>query len=167
MTWTLRLAVLGILVYAASETWKLKTAPRLYDRTNDPLYTFASEEKSGLMAASAGFHLAQLFSRRPVLLNGGALDTLSYAPEGALAMDRILRDVYGLDLLHPPPDVNPGAGLIPDGFNRQVWQGFSREQWQAIRRTYNVTQVLTDTSYNLQLPVAAQSHFVRLYQIPE
>jgi hypothetical protein len=164
VAWTLTLAVFGVLGYAASQTWTLRA--RLLDWTSEPVFIVASQEQTGFLASSSAFHLAQLFSRRPVLINGGALDTLSYAPEGGPAMDRILRDVYGFDLLHPPAGVSPGGGAIPDAINRPVWESFSREQWQAIRRTYDVTQVLTDTSYELKLPVAAQSRNVRLYEIP-
>jgi hypothetical protein len=162
-----RVGVIAVAAYAASRVWDLRTRPALYDWTNEPLFALASAETRGLVAADSSFHLAQLFTRRPVLLNAGALDTLSYAPESAPAMDRLLRDVYGLDLLNPPATVAPGQGRIPDDFNRRVWEGYSRSRWQEIRRRHNVTQVLTHAGYDLDLPIAAQSRSVRLYVIPE
>jgi hypothetical protein len=165
--WAARVAVLAIAAYAASKTWSLRQRPALYDRTNDTLFALAAQDATGLIATDGSFHLAQLLTRRPVLINAGALDTLSYAPESALAMNRILLDVYELDLLKPPAGIAPGQGLIPDDFNKPVWERYSREKWQEIRRTYNVTQVLTRASYDLDLPVEAQVRGVRLYSIPE
>jgi hypothetical protein len=105
-------------------------------------------------------------TRRPVLLNSGALDTLSYAPESGPSMYRILKDVYNIDLLHPPVHVAPGLSAIPHGFNRPVWESFSPEKWREIRKQYNVTQVLAETTYELNLPVAAQFRSFKLYNIP-
>jgi hypothetical protein len=167
LRWAAHVAVLAIASYAASETWSLRQRPALYDRTNDTLFALAAQNTTGLIATDGSFHLAQLFTRRPVLINAGALDTLSYAPEGALEMNRILLDVYELDLLKPPAGIAPGQGLIPDDFNKPVWERYSREKWQEIRRIYNVTQVLTRASYDLDLPVEAQVRGVRLYSIPD
>ena len=165
--WASHVVVLAIAAYATSKTWSLRQRPALYDRTNDTLYALAAQDATGLIATDGSFHLAQLVTRRPILINAGALDTLSYAPESALEMNRILLDVYGLDLLEPPAGIVPGQGLIPDDFNKPVWERYSREKWQEIRRTYNVTQVLTRATYELDLPVEAQVRGVRLYSIPE
>jgi hypothetical protein len=81
-------------------------------------------------------------------------------------MHRILQDVYGIDLLDPP-DADVGAGVIPAGINRAVWEGYSRDRWREIRRTYHVTQVLTDQGWRLDLPLIVQSRRLRLYEIPE
>jgi hypothetical protein len=164
--WAARIGVLAIAGYAAARTWDLSTRPALYDHTNDPMFAIASKETEGLLAADSSFHLAQLFTRRPLVLNAGALDTVSYAPASAPALDRLLQDVYGLDLRHPPPGIAPGQGRIPDDFNKRVWEGFSREQWREIRRAHHVTQVLTHASVDLDLPIAAQSRSSRLYLIP-
>jgi hypothetical protein len=151
------------MVFAAVQSWKLQSRVTLYDRTNDPVF---AQESRGLLAAGGSFHLAQLLARRPTLLNVAALDALPYAPESAPAMDRILRDVYDVDLFSPPREIPRGTGAIPDDFNRRVWEGYGRAKWQEIRRTYQVTQVLT-SDYELDLPVIAQSRGARLYSIPD
>ena len=51
--------------------------------------------------------------------------------------------------------------------NRAVWQRYTREKWLAIGREYHVTQVLTRSDYMLDLPVAAQTEYLRLYRIPQ
>jgi hypothetical protein len=81
-------------------------------------------------------------------------------------MQRILRDVYGLDMFNPPPDAI-GAGRIPLQAHRKTWEAFPPEKWRAIRRDFGVTQVLAYSDWSLQLPVASQSRRLLLYDIPE
>ena len=68
------------------------TSPRLPPRQN------------GLLLTGGSLHLIQFRTRRPVLLDGGGLDALPYAPESGPEMQRVLLDVYGIDLLNPPPE---------------------------------------------------------------
>jgi hypothetical protein len=162
-----RLAVLAICAVAALFTWQIRHAPQLFDRTNQAVFKVASEDRSGLIATGSAYSLIQLRTRRPVLLDSGALDTLSYAPESGPEMARILRDVYDLDLLHPPAGFRRGSAAIPPDHNKRVWEGFTLERWREIRRTWGVTQVLTSADHELRLPVAAQIESYRLYRIPE
>ena len=136
------------------------------DRTNDPFFAAVAAEPNGLVATGGSFHLVQLYTRRPILLDGGALDSLPYAAESGPAMERILGEVYGIDFFNPPGEAK-GAGAIPPRINRPVWEGYSREKWLAIGRTFNVTQVLTRGDWTLDLPVAAENQWLRLYRIPK
>ena len=88
-------------------------------------------EGRGLLLTGGDLHLVQLRTRRPVLLDGGGLDALPYAIESAPEMDRILREVYGVDLLSPPEEAR-FRGSIPPEFTRAVWQSYTREQWEAL-----------------------------------
>ncbi len=81
-------------------------------------------------------------------------------------MNRILRDVYAVDLLNPPEE-GRWTGSIPPATNRRAWERYSRRRWEEIRRTYNVTQVLTEGEWVLDLPVVAQTQDFRLYEIPD
>jgi hypothetical protein len=123
-------------------------------------------ETQGLVATGGSLHLIQLQSRRPVLLDGGGLDGLPYAPESGPEMRRVLADVYGLDLMNPPEEARH-SGVVPDDFNKEVWAGYSRERWRQIRRTHNVTQVVTRTDWTLDLPLVTENGDLRLYRIPE
>jgi hypothetical protein len=120
----------------------------------------------GLLLTGGNLHLVQLRTRRPVLLDGGGLDALPYAPESGPQMVRILRDVYGIDFFDPPEEAR-GIGMVPNGFNYMAWQGYPRDKWREIRRTYGVTQVLTYAQWTLDLPVAARNAVHVLYDIPE
>jgi hypothetical protein len=157
----------AVLIWAVALTWASPSPESLFlDRTNDPLFAAAAADTKGLIVTSGSFHLVQLYTRRPVLIDGGGLDSLPYAPESGPAMDQILRDVYDIDLFHPPIEAK-GAGVIPHIVNQRAWEKFSRERWLAIGRKYNVTQVLARSDYILDLPVAAENPSLRLYRIPE
>jgi hypothetical protein len=80
-------------------------------------------------------------------------------------MHRILLDVYGVDLFRPPPE--PLWGVVPHETNKAVWERYTRGRWQEIGEAYNVTQVLTYDTWTLDLPVTAQRHGLRLFEIPD
>lgn len=120
----------------------------------------------GLLLTGGDLFLVQLRSRRPVLIDGGGLDALPYSLEAAPAMDRILRDVYGIDLFHPPLEAR-GGGRVPPAANRAAWEHYSLDQWREIRRRYHVTQVLSNADWRLDLPPVALSLGLKLNEIPE
>jgi hypothetical protein len=120
----------------------------------------------GLLLTGGDLHLIQLRTRRPVLIDGGGLDALPYSLEAAPEMERILREVYGIDLFHPPREAR-GGGRVPQSANRQVWERYSLEQWREIRRRYHVTQVLSNADWRLDLPPLALSRWLKLNEIPE
>jgi hypothetical protein len=136
----------------------------LRDRTNDLLFGTVSRGK-GILLTGGDLHLIQLRTRRPVLLAGGGLDGLAYSLQAAPAMDRILKDVYGVDLFNAPEEAR-FRGTVPPEFNRRVWQGYSTDRWREIKAEYNVTQVLVPSDWALELPITAQSRRYLLYDIP-
>ena len=110
--------------------------------------------------------LLQLRTRRPVLIDGGGLDGLVYAAESTPAVDRVLRDVYGVDLRHPPEEARHG-GRVPVNANRAVWEAYTYDRWREIARSYGITQVITHAQWQLDLPVVARSPGFALYAIPK
>jgi hypothetical protein len=133
-------------------------ALKFRDRTHDPVFAAASAA-DGLLLTANGVRLAQLKTRRPVLLDTSGFDGLPYSLEAAPRMIHILRDVYEIDLLTAPTEP-------PVESNRRAWERYSLERWQEIGRTYGVTQVLTLRDWRLRLPVAVETADLRLYQIP-
>jgi hypothetical protein len=155
--------LLTILAITGSD--RFQAGPDLRsDWTTDPLLA-ETARGSGPLLTGGSLFLVQLRTRRPVLLDGGALDTLPYAIEAGPAMDRILRDVYGIDLFNPPPEAR-NSGTVPPEANRQFWSAFSRVRWQEIGREYGVKQVLTPARWKLDLPLVASSNEFDLYEIP-
>jgi hypothetical protein len=172
----LRVATMGLrgltlttLVFVGVITWRLSyRPPELYrDWTNDPFFAAVANERRGFVVTGGSFQLLQLVTRRPVLIDSGGLDALPYALETGPRVDEILREVYGLDFFHPPPEAK-GGGVVPALFNKGVWERYSRSKWEEIGRRFDVTQVVTSSDWNLDLPVSAQSQTfrLRLYEIP-
>lgn len=135
------------------------------DQVNDAVFA-AARRAPGLLLTGGDLQLIQLRTRRAVLIDGGGLDGLVYAPESAPAVDRVLRDVYGVDVRHPPEEARDG-GRVPVNANRAVWEQYTYGRWQEIGRSYGITQVVTHPHWQLQLPVVASSPGYRLYAIPE
>jgi hypothetical protein len=155
--------LLAILAIAESDRFQAGREV-MSDWTTDPLLA-ETARGSGPLLTGGSLFLVQLRTRRPVLLDGGTLDTLPYAIEAGPAMDRILRDVYGIDLFNPPPEAR-NSGAVPPEANRQFWSAFSRVRWQEIGREYGVKQVLTPSRWKLDLPLVASSDEFDLYEIP-
>jgi hypothetical protein len=169
----LALALHGVAMAAAVAAlvivWR-QPAPRMprqtifVDRSNDPLWKIASES-DGLLLTGGSLHLVQLRTRRPVLLDGGGLDGITYAVAAAPETERILREVYGIDYFHPPAEALR-TGVVPRTANKRVWESYDLERWRAIKRAYSVSEVLTYNDWTLDLPVLAQNRELRLYSIP-
>jgi hypothetical protein len=162
-----RLASVGVLAIAFGLVWRVESSPSVFrDRTNDSFYFAVAADRRGLTVTAGTFQLVQLYTRRPVLIDSGALDTMAYAPESGPALAQILRDVYGIDFFNPPPAVRSSSAVSHD-ISKQVWAHYTTDQWRALRRTYNVSQVVTREDYELDLPIAERRHGLRLYRIPD
>ena len=159
------IAVLGVVVLMTLHQHAERSGAHFNDRTNDVFFADVAAGP-GVLLVAGDLHLVQLRTRRPVLIDTGALDTVMYSLDTGAAMQRMLREIYGLDLFNPPPDA-VGAGRIPALSHRDTWESYSREQWSAIRREFGVSQVLAYSDWALQLPVASQSRRLLLYDIPE
>jgi hypothetical protein len=126
----------------------------------------AATHGSGPLLTGGDLFMIQLRTRRPVVLDGGALDVLPYAVESGPEMDRVLRGVYGIDLFNPPAEAR-GGGRVPAGANRQVWTALSRDRWRQLAREYGFRQVLTPAGWTLDLPIVASSPAFVLYAIAD
>jgi hypothetical protein len=135
------------------------------DRTNNTVLAAASTSP-GLLLTMGDAHLMQLRTRRPMLVDTGALDTIPYTPGSGPMLYRILRDIYGVDLFNPPPELH-GAGRLTEGVHRQRWERYTSQEWRSIRGTYHVTQVLTRADWQLDLPIVAGDRRYLLYAIPD
>ena len=158
------LILLAIVVLMTLHQHADQSGAYFADRTNDVFFADVAA-RPGVLLVAGDLHLIQLRTRRPVLLDTGALDTVMYSLDTGGAMQRMLREIYGLDLFNPPPDA-VGAGRIPALSHRKTWEGYSPETWRAIGRDFGVTQVLAYPDWALQLPVASQSRRLLLYDIP-
>ena len=161
-------SLLIVLLGAMVLLWQWPARPPhtiFVDRTTSPALAQVAKG-SGLLLTGGDMQLIQIRTRRPVLINGGGLDGLPYALESGPALERILRDVYAIDLFNPPEEAR-GLGAIPNEVNLAAWQRFSPEQWRQIRHAYHVTQVMTPPRWELALPVVVDDAGFVLYDLPD
>jgi hypothetical protein len=121
----------------------------------------------GMLLTGSDLFLVQLKTGRPVLFCGGAVDMLPYVPEAGPDAQRVLAEVYGIDLLDPNRTqlTMTGNVLQPDAA-RTLWQRRSEIEWRQIRKKFQVTDVLVYRDWKLNLPLVAESAELRLYRIP-
>lgn len=137
----------------------------LLDWKNDPLFDFLARGE-GLVLTAARIPLIQLHTRRAVLLYGAALNQIAYVPDSAPAINEILREVYGDDLLEPrPDDWTRCGGLMPES-GRQLWARRTPDEWLALARRFGFTVVVAYPDWTINLPRVAQNRYYSAYHVP-
>jgi hypothetical protein len=120
-----------------------------------------AREGTGVLLSATPLTFPQLHTGRPQLLDLQLLDVLPYAPRAGVAMETILRDVFGASLLEPQPRDEQIAGL------EARWVARRTDEWRAIGSRYGVTQVMVPGPWrSLALPMIATSEKLTLYSIP-
>ena len=168
-SWLFQAATASVLAMAIALGWRISGSRSIFrDRTNDPFYRIVAADRRGLTVTAGSFQLVQLYTRRPVLIDSGALDTMVYAPEGGPATAQIVTDVYGIDFYNPPREIR-STSSIPHDATRFTWSPsrFSAQRWRDLRRTYNISQVVARSDYELDLPIVAEGGGLRLFRIPD
>ena len=139
---------------------------KVADRTNSTVLADAASEK-GILLTCSDMWLIQLLTRRPVLLEGGALDYLPWTPQAGPGMEQILQYVYGVDLLNPPADIahlQPGRLLTTTG--KSLWESRGPQEWSALGKQFGFTNLLCYPDWRLQLPEVAHDDQYALYAVP-
>ena len=161
------LAVLGAIAFqlcAESSMSRAAAWAAMKDRTNDAFFREVAV-RPGMLLTCSNLHYIQLRTRRPVLLDGYALDYLPYLPEVGPQMEEIIREVHGIDFFRPPENTKHKGGLTREA-GKELWQTRSAADWVEIRKRFDVTDVLTFADWKLKLPEAARSGEYVLYAIP-
>lgn len=137
--------------------------PAFSDRTNNQFWNKV-EEQEGMLLADPGLFMVQARSRRPVLIDGGALDWLPYVPRAAPYVAEILSEVYGVDYFNPPQH---HRGRLDRSWSAEYWQELSTEDWQKLSRKYGFSNVLVTKKWIINLPVLVSDESgLALYKIP-
>ncbi len=159
------LVVLLVGVFTFAHTGRLSSEP-LYTVDSRPALA-AAREAEGLLITSGAMQLVQLQTRRPLLMNTGALDQIAYVPGSGPALEDALNAVYGVSLFAPPPDVelHRAGGLMRDT-EKRVWEDRARDEWETIGARYGATQVLTYADRTLDLPLVVKDDEYALFRIP-
>jgi hypothetical protein len=116
----------------------------------------------GMVALGPDSYLIQLCTRRPVLLETGALDFIPYVPEAGPEVVRILRVLYARDYFRPSDH-----GLIDAESVARVWSGRSTGEWRAVARELGFREILVAAGWHLALPEVARSDGYVLYRVPD
>jgi hypothetical protein len=167
------LIISGIAIYmftmAASHAYYGQPFLKQYDFKdwrNDAFYSIVSEKK-GFLAIISDLSLISLITRRPILVDTSALDYFAMVPESGEALDNILKKVYGVNLLIPPPLNLQHSGEVPSELHKELWEKRTIGDWQDLRAEFKITGVLTKSDWKLLLPVAARNQEMILYEIPD
>lgn len=140
------------------------TKHRFADWSNDG-FMARVRFQGGMLLTGSNIYPVQLYTRRPVLLNGGFLNFFSYAPETAPQMDDILKKVYGVDVFSPDVMIIRSQGLNrTDG--KALWESRTAGEWQELAREFRFTGILTYDDWKLDLPVEMHSPPCILYRVP-
>jgi hypothetical protein len=89
-------------------------------------------------------------------------------PDLAPEAERILREVYAVDLRYPPAEVSRhhDDGRVLESLGKAAWEVRSPDDWRRVATAFGFHDVLTYSSWILQLPVIARSASLTLYNIP-
>jgi hypothetical protein len=134
------------------------------DRSNNVVLG-AAAAGSGLLVTDAELHLMQAATRRPLLIDPGALDGLPYVPIAARATDEILRELYRITIAGPPDGDLGAIGVVPEDADDN-WGNRTPERWRALSDRFGFTDILTTTELTLQLHEVARDNELVLWRIP-
>ncbi len=160
------LAIAGILLVTATTVVRgfERRLGRTRDYSNDRVLAAASE-RTGLLLVAPRITTPQLITRRPVLLDPGALDMLPYALAGGPAVERSLRIGYGVDFF-APPHIALHSAVLPGEFVQPIWEARGSAEWNEVAAALDVTDVLVPATWTLHgVPEIARNPVYALYQI--
>ncbi|RIL04500.1 MAG: hypothetical protein DCC71_13835 [Proteobacteria bacterium] len=138
-------------------------AARMYDFRSDAAFAAASRGE-GLLAVAPPIAMAQLRTRRPLLLDPNAIDMLPYAPAGGPLLARIVTDVYGKDFFAVPRSARRLTAVDPR-IARPVWEARTADAWRALGARYGFRDVLAPADWRIDLPLVARSERLALYAL--
>jgi len=142
----------------------IRSPERFEDWTNNKFYSTISN-RNGLLLITHYSAQIQVRTRRKILVDMSSPNFFSYTPESAIVFDRILRRIYGVDLLTPLPEHLQHQEVFSELY-KPVWEERAQTDWQEIRREFDVTDVLTPLDWKLNLPVVDRNEMTILYSIP-
>lgn len=160
--------LVALLASAGGPAVKSLASGRSHDmmlNEDDARFRSVLSKRRGAIIAAGDMMLIQVTTRRPVVLTGGALDFFSYFPETGPWVNRILRDVYCLDLFARPRPEHANKGSLMAGMHRACWESRTNAEWRILGSSYGATDVIAPPDWNLALPVVLRQNDVIIYEI--
>jgi hypothetical protein len=155
---------LALVAWQSARQLEAKSG-RFSDWQNDPVFA-AAHRSDGLLLTAPRMGVVQLRSRRGVLLNGEAMNQLTYVPASGPAMNHMLNDLYGDDLLRPRPAGWIKAGGLMRYSAYDLWQDRTPDEWQRLAAAFGFRHIVTYPDWKLNLPLVASSRDYLLYEVP-
>lgn len=146
-------AMFALLVLFCTVTTGLtiREAPLAAQSLTPPPALEVARNREGLLLTSGNLHTIQAWTRRAIVIDGGALDFLPYVPSAAPVTERALQELYGVSLTRPLDDWGP-AGSLPPEVGRATWEARLPSDWRALAKTWRFTDIVTPHDWRLQLP---------------
>jgi len=132
---------------------------------DDPIFA-AARRRQGLILTAPRMGIVQLRTRRGVVLNGEAMNQITYVPASGPAMNRVLQRIYDDDMLKPRPAAWIKIGGLLDESGRERWEKRESGEWRQLAGEFGFTSVLTYAQWKLKLPVVARDKKLILYEVP-
>ncbi|MBF0357213.1 MAG: hypothetical protein HQL70_01325 [Magnetococcales bacterium] len=130
-----------------------------------------AEDLPGVLLTAASIsRMSQIWSRKPTLIYAATLNGwVVYLPDEMPKIQKMLKDVYGLELFNKKDSCylfDPTHKCEDNrGFAREVWENRDIVTWQKISKKYNVYGIVTPPNWELDLPLVARSAWHALYRI--
>lgn len=131
----------------------------------DPLYS-AARRSSGLILTGPRMGIIQLRTRRGVLLNGEAMNQITYVPASGPAINRVVQRIFGDDILQPRPAGWQKLGGLMFTSGRELWQEREPDEWRRLAGEFGFTNIVTYADWRLKLPEVARNREFVLYEVP-
>jgi hypothetical protein len=132
---------------------------------DDPVFS-AARRSQGLILTCPRMGIVQLRARRGVVLNGEAMNQITYVPASGPGMNRVLQRIFGDDLLRPRPAGWEKLGGLMYDSGQELWERRESGEWRRLAAEFAFTNVLTYGDWTLKLPVVARDENLILYNIP-
>ncbi len=108
-----------------------------------------AQVRGAVMLTTRSNYLPQLTTRMSLVVDTRALDGYPYAGSASLlALDRLLKDIYGISLRDIPR--TPHDGLSEED-HADLWRARTCEEWEALARKYGFGFIMTPPGMALRL----------------
>ena len=155
---TLVVAIAGAQAYTSWDDYK----SMFQYWGNNSMFAKIHEGKGSLLLADSNLvYQMQLYTQHPVLL-GSFSTEIAYVPEAGPESDRILKEVYGIDLFNPLPETKKTRGF-PMNELQKLWESRTLEEWKEIKEKFSVADIFVNADWKLQLPLSHPPEWITLY----
>jgi hypothetical protein len=115
--------------------------------------------------------LVPLHCKHPILLDSTQIDFIAYNSHKLENLSEVLDNVYGVNFKDPrnswesTGQVIRPTGSVDEKIVKSNWEFRNSEHWEQLSCKFNFTEVVTDSSIILRLPILYKNDFLTVYTI--